>query len=312
MSLSSVYLDRIASYVPESREGTLDRGMRFGFKEDFLIGKLGTLKIARKSPKDQASDLCVKAVHQLELNENDLDSLGALVVCTQTPDNHGIPHVSAIVQAKLNLSENCACFDISLGCSGYVYGLSIVTAFMHANGIKKGLFLTADPYSEIVDPNDRATALLFGDAATASLFTSEGGRWSVEDVLFGTAGAGGRAINNDEGKLSMNGQAVFNFAMKTVPVQVRALLSRNRLVEEDVDLFLFHQGSRYIVEKLMNRMNLPKEKVPIFLEDIGNTVSSAIPLTMQHCLKNSEAETIVVSGFGVGLSYGTVLLRKKI
>jgi 3-oxoacyl-[acyl-carrier-protein] synthase-3 len=303
-----VRLTRIASYIPPGRVDTRERGRAFDYGDDFLEGKLGTTSLAIKEPDEQASDLCVKAARELENQGVSLADIGAVIVCTQTPDGHGIPHTSAVVHAKLGLADTCACFDLSLGCSGYVYGLSVITSFMQANGIRRGLFFTSDPYSSIVDPADQATCLLFGDAATVSLLEADASGWQLTDVLFGTQGKGGAAINNVSGTLAMSGRDVFNFAMLTVPKQIQALLVRQNMTLDQVDRVVLHQGSRYIVDKLRERLRLPEEKVPVHIADLGNTVSSAIPLTLAAVLKKDAPRRILISGFGVGLSYATGLL----
>lgn len=306
---AAVRLKAVACHIPERREPTSARGHTFGYGEDFLEGKLGTSALAVKEPGQQASDLCVAAARILESRGMPLQDIGALVVCTQTPDHHGIPHCSAIVHRKLALPDTCACFDISLGCSGYVYGLSVVTSFMQANGIRRGLFFTCDPYSQIVDPADQATGLLFGDAATVTFLEAEGPGWVLKDILFGTQGAGGDAIHNRGGTLQMNGRDVFNFALTQVPRQIRTLLQRQALLSATVDLFVLHQGSRYIVDKIRDRLDLPPEKVPLRLSGIGNTVSSAIPLVLEDHLHTRPAR-LILSGFGVGLSYATALIER--
>ncbi|TDU69231.1 3-oxoacyl-[acyl-carrier-protein] synthase-3 [Prosthecobacter fusiformis] len=306
--MSPVRLNRIVGHIPSGRVDTRERGRIFGYEDDFLAGKLGTTSLAIKEPDDQASDLCVKAARELEKQGITLDDIGAVVVCTQTPDGHGIPHTSAVVHAKLGLADACACFDISLGCSGYVYGLSVIISFMQANKIQKGLFFTSDPYSAIIDPTDQATCLLFGDAATVSLLEAGAPGWQLTDVIFGTQGKNGAAINNRGGKLAMNGRDVFNFALTTVPKQIQSLLTRQELTLEEVDRVVLHQGSRYIVDKLRERMRLPEDKVPLHLTDLGNTVSSAIPLTLEATLQIGSPKRILISGFGVGLSYATGLL----
>lgn len=305
---ASVRLKNIGCYIPPGVYRTTGPGAAYGYAADFLDEKIGTQTLPRKESGQQTSDLCVEAVHALQAQGIQTDDIGLLVVCTQTPDDHGIPHSSAVVHGKLGLPDSCACFDISLGCSGYVYGLSIVSAFMQANGIQRSLFITCDPYSAIVDPADQATGLLFGDAATVSLLESSGAGWALKDSLFATQGKGGDAIHNRKGVLHMNGREVFNFALTQVPKQIRCLLERNRLTLDDVDLLVLHQGSRYIVEKIRERLKQPAEKVPVYLSGIGNTVSSAIPLTLAHHLHTRPAR-IVLSGFGVGLSYASTVLE---
>lgn len=286
----------------------MERGASFDYGTDFLLGKLGTLEQAVKAPDQQASDLCVLAAEAMAQECISMADIGALVVCTQTPDHHGIPHTSAVVHGLLGLPDACACFDISLGCSGYVYGLSVVMAFMQAHGISRALFFTSDPYSAIVDPADQATGLLFGDAATVTLLESGGSGWVLKDILFGTNGAGGSAIHNRDGQLHMNGREVFNFALTKVPGQLRSLLERSGLSWDDVDLLALHQGSAYIVEKIRERLKLPTAKAPVFLDGFGNTVSSAIPLLLEQHLSQKPGR-VVISGFGVGLSYASALLE---
>ena len=307
----TVLIQSVSGYVPDGRLESLPKGELFGYGVNFLEGKIGTLSLAVKDEGDEASDLCVKAFRAYEKRGGSLDGVGLVVVCTQTPDGHGIPHTSAVVHAKLGLPDECACFDISLGCSGYVYGLSVVKAFMEANGITKGLFFTSDPYSSIIDPHDQATCLVFGDAATVTVMEAGRGGWELKDVVFGTRGSGGGAIHNREGRLFMNGRDVFNFAMLTVPKQIHAHLEKRGLELKDVDQVVLHQGSRYIVDKLRERLKLPAEKVPLHLNGVGNTVSSAIPLTLENVLNSTDGcQRILMSGFGVGLSFATGLLER--
>lgn len=307
-----VRITALVGYVPEGRKDTVELGAGFGYGLDFLEGKLGTSVLARKGEGQQASDLCVEAARRLEGLGWSLSGVDMVVVCTQTPDGHGIPHVSAVVHAKLGLGDECACFDISLGCSGYVYGLSVVKAFMEANGLRRGLFFTSDPYSGIIDPADQATCLLFGDAATVTLLEVGGDGWCLSDAIFATKGKGGDAINNREGSLQMDGRAVFNFALTAVPKQINELLARRSLSFDEIDAVVLHQGSRYIVDKLRERMKLPEHKVLVHLAGLGNTVSSAIPLTLEAVFaKDKGLERVLISGFGVGLSYATGLLERR-
>ncbi len=306
----------IASYVPEHHESNFDKKAQFDIDDDFIINKIGVLKVSRKAPGETASDMCVKAFRALtektRLSPGDID---CIVVCTQNPDNGGIPHTSANVHAKIGAPDRCAAFDVSLGCSGYVYGLSIIKAFMEQNGLKRGLFFTADPYSSIIDPADKNTVLLFGDAATVTYLAADdvaAPQWLPVKFLFGTLGGEGSALQKTDGRLVMNGRAVFNFSATRVPPQVSALLSQTGLETRDIDLFVFHQGSKYILDTLQKRMALEPGKMPSNLAEHGNSVSSSIPMLLEDRLGDNGLRTIVLSGFGVGLSWASCLLRRTV
>lgn len=300
----------IASYIPEQRIMNLDVGKRFGVDETFVKEKIGVLKRSLKSPEESTSDMCFKAFKRLvEKTSINLKEIDCLVVVTQNPD-YKIPHTSAIVHGKLNLGEHVAAFDISLGCSGYVYALSIVKSFMQENNLRFGLLFTADPYSDIVDENDKNTSLLFGDAATVTLM-GENGRYDLGKFSFGTSGENYKSLMCEDAKLSMDGREVFNFTARYVPADVKTTLERNQLGLDDVDLFLFHQGSKFIVDTVRKRLGLNLEKAPFHMLHYGNTVSSSIPLMLEEELEAEERNTILISGFGLGFSWASTVLFKN-
>ena len=302
-------IERIAGYLPQKRHHNADRIEEFSIGHDFLNDKLGVTQIAVKEEFEETSDMCVKAFEHLVKNHYiAIDTVDCLAVCTQNPDGWGLPHTSAIVHHKLNLSQRCATFDISLGCSGYVYSLSIFHAFMQANGYKHGLLFTCDPYSKIINAKDKNTALLFGDAATVTYF-SEKPQWCLGKPVFGTAGKDWEAIKvGEDGRFSMQGRAVFNFAATTVPGNILETLDKNGLKKDDIDLFVLHQGSKYILDVVARRLNVPRIRMPFLAGNYGNTVSSSIPLILEQSAK--EKRNILISGFGVGLSWGSLILTE--
>jgi len=300
----------IGVYIPESYISNRDRKEKFEIDDNFIQNKIGVERVTRKLINEDTSDLCVHAFNTLVgkngVNINDID---CIIVCTQNPDKNGIPHTSSIVHKKLNGKDECACFDISLGCSGYVYSFSIIKSFMEANGMKKGLLFTADPYSKIINEEDKNTSLLFGDAATVTLLTNEESNWFPMKFKFSTRGKDGDALHNNEGSLEMDGRAVFNFSAKSVPLQVSSLLNEVGLRLEDINLFIFHQGSRYIVETLARRIKIDKEKLAFGMDKYGNTVSSSIPIILEKEINKSLGK-ILLSGFGVGLSWASCIIEK--
>ena len=299
----------ISSYVPTGRKKNTELSAAFELEEGFLRDKIGVLERAVKAPEQDTSDLALLALQRLIVDHKlDAESIQVVVVVTQNPDRN-IPHVSALVHGRTGLSESCAAFDISLGCSGYVYGLSILKSFMQTNGLSVGVLITADPYSKIIDEADRNTALLFGDAATATLI-SDDPVWSLDAFSFGSRGKDWSAIRTVGGKFTMDGRAVFTFAATQVPKDVRQLLDGAGLTLDEVDRFVMHQGSRFIVKSIADRLKQPMDKFPVAIEYCGNTVSSTIPLILEKEQSDPTATTIVLSGFGVGLSWASCLCRR--
>ncbi|MBE0515336.1 ketoacyl-ACP synthase III [Sulfurimonas sp.] len=301
-------IKEIASYIPDKKISNYDKKEQFELDDDFIENKIGVKTHSIKEQGEKASDLCVKAfenlIQKIGLNKETID---CCVVVTQNPD-YNIPHTSAIVHGKLELSQDCACFDISLGCSGYVYGLSNIISFMKSNGLKNGLLFTADPYSEIVDSEDKNTALLFGDGATVT-YISEAGIYMPKGFSFGTNGEHYKELLCKD-KLYMNGRAVFNFTATTIPKHIQQLLEKNGLEDKDVDKYVLHQGSKYIVDTIRKRLKIDENKVPFDMYEYGNTISSSIPIILEKEMKNSDNKRFVISGFGVGLSWGSAIIEK--
>ena len=300
----------IGSFVAPNTVSNHARRGQAGKDEGFIRDKIGFEALAKRDPGQETSDMCVAAFEDLRRTPGfDPATVDCLVVCTQNPDAHGLPHTSAIVHGKLGLGPDVASFDISLGCSGYVYGLAMMTAFMAANGLRSGLLFTADPYSKIIDPQDWDTELLFGDAATVT-WLGEAPVYACRPAIFGTDGSMGHSIAVAErgGTLRMLGSNVFKFSMTAVPEQIRRYLAREGLGEDDIDLFLFHQGSRFIVDNLTRKLGLPPEKVPFEAGQVGNTVSSSLPLMLKQRLQ-APPPRVLMSGFGVGLSWATMVLE---
>ncbi len=301
----------IHAYVPEGRLDVVTEAERFGATADFVHDKLGFSTLSRRAPEQETSDLAQQAIQAaLDVHPGLDTALGLLIVVTQTPDGRGLPHVSAMLQGRLGLPNTLAAFDLSLGCSGWVYALGVAKSFMEAHGIAFGLVVTADPYSKIVDPEDRNTALLFGDAATATVLGPDPA-WAIGHFTFATEGKHARDLMvGADNRLAMNGRAVFTFTATQVPLCVTNTLAKNGLTTADLDLLILHQASRYIVTTIGERLNIA-DKVPFLAARTGNTVSSSIPLALldDAC---APAKTIAVCGFGVGLSMAATLLSRPI
>jgi 3-oxoacyl-[acyl-carrier-protein] synthase-3 len=208
------------------------------------------------------------------------------------------------------LTTGVAAFDISLGCSGYVYGLFVLKGFLEASGLSNGILVTADPYSKIIDPADRVTSLLFGDAATAT-WLGENPAWKLDGVGYGTNGGGAEYLCKRQKRLHMNGRQIFNFANMQVAPHIRNLLDKQGLDERDIDLYCMHQGSAAIVNAIGSQFPAVFDRFVVDMLETGNTVSSSIPLLLETRAFDDNVKRILLSGFGVGLSWASAIISKN-
>lgn len=311
----------IACFFPETALDNDELRRRFEFSEGFLEEKLGIERRYLARVGDTTSDMCAAAVDRLlsEAGERP-QAIDALLLVTLNPD-YMMPHTAALVQEKCGLPKTVASFDIALGCSGYVYGLAVADAMMRVHGFSNVVLLTAVNFSRIMDPESRDTVPIFGDAATATLLTSEDPRYFLGKSTFGTDGAMAEAIivrgsgtaGEGDGTLEMDGRAVFNFMMTEVPPDVRRCLELNHLEIDDVDTWVFHQASNYMVENLARRLRIPAERVVLDLEDGGNTSSCTIPVTLSRRVLDRDTlpDVVGLSGFGVGASWASSILFRN-
>jgi 3-oxoacyl-[acyl-carrier-protein] synthase-3 len=283
------------------------------------------------------SDLCYKSAEKL-LEELDWDrnEIGLLIFISHSAD-YRLPMTACILQNRLGLSKECMAFDSPLGCSGFVYGLSIASSIMSLGFIKKALLLAGNTQSFYASPIDKSTALLFGDGGSACALeydlntkdffnfhlTSDG---SGKDVLIVHDGGNRNPVNEKSFVMEefedgikrtrlhekMDGMAVFSFTLSDVPNALKKFHSKFNIKPENIDYFLLHQANKFVCEKIRRKLQYPLEKVPYNINEFGNTSAASIPLLMvtelQEKLKTEELE-IVMSGFGVGLSIGTAHIK---
>lgn len=280
------------------------------------------------------SDLCYQSAKKLleELNW-ELDEIGLLIFVSHTQD-YKLPATACILQNRLGLSKECMAFDVPLGCSGFVYGMGIANSILSSGSIKKALLLVGNTQSFYASPEDKSTALLFGDAGTAialeydensknefySHFQTDGSGY--ENLIVPDGGCRNPVNNHsfimeefEEGiKRSrlhekMNGGDVFTFAYFNVPKSLNKLLDFYSLSKEEIDYLLLHQANRFMCEGIRKKMKLNIEKVPYNINEYGNTSGASIPLLMvtnlQKELQNRDLK-FLATGFGVGLSLGSI------
>jgi len=313
----AVGIQAISFYLPGTPISNTTVIAEHDFEEPFIRNKLGITSRHFAAHDEFSSDLAVAACLKLfDQTGVDVKSIGLLIVVTQTPD-YCLPHVSALVQDRTNLSSNCAAMDINLGCSGYVYGLATALALMEAQGIERGVLVTTETYSKLVSPADRATAPLFGDAATATLLGPHP-IYTVGQLDFGTDGsrheeliARGSAMRRDIVEpLFMDGRGIFSLVMEEVPKSVERCLERNGKTKSDIDLWLFHQANSFMLKSLAGLLKIPDDKLVIDMKDTGNTTSSTIPIALERQILSQDVKpnNIFLSGFGVGLSWASTIL----
>jgi 3-oxoacyl-[acyl-carrier-protein] synthase-3 len=299
----------IAHYIPEGRVNNYDRKEEFQIDDNFIENKIGFQSVARKAKDETTFSMCMKAFDNLIKKGNvKKEEIEIVILVTQTPE-FNIPHTSAIIHNKLELQPACMCFDVSQGCAGYIHGLSVIQAVMEQNGFKKGLLFTCDPYSDIMNHSDRNTTLLFGDGAAVTLLTDDP-VYEIGKYTFGTLPNSNEALTCVDGVVNMYGRQVFSFAVREVPKDFELVLSRNNLKKEDIDQFLLHQGSLYIINALRDKLGLTAEQAPFDAANYGNVVSSSIPVILEKSLGNEDHKKLLLSGFGVGLSWGSTILRR--
>lgn len=331
------YIANIEYYLPEKKVTNKD------IVEDFpewsvekIANKVGVNVRHVVQDEETAQDLAVNAAQKLfENNRIDRDSIDYVLFCTQSND-YKLPTSACIVQHELGLRKDIGALDFNLGCSGYVYGLSLAKGLIVADIAKNVLLLTAETYSKYIHPKDKGNRTIFGDAATATIISSSGFA-EIGNFNLGTDGSGAENLmvktggtrypqqandlsfdeNNNpvsSDYLYMNGSEIFIFTLDNVPVLIDKTLERNSLKKEDVDLFVYHQANKYMLDVLRKKNKIEKEKFYYCLSEFGNTVSNTIPIALFEAIKDGtihEEMNVIIAGFGVGYSWGATLLRFK-
>lgn len=286
-------------------------------------------------PDETCLDLAAEACEKLfQTGVVSREDVGAIIVCTQSPD-HIMPPNSTLLQHRLGLPNTVAAFDYSLACSGFIYGLFMAKSLIESQALDNILLVTAEAYSKLIHPQDRGTMALFGDGAAVSLIRS--GSKGLGEITLGTDGSGGdrfmvpaggarmpkssetsveiaNALGNvrTPENIHMDGPAVMNFVKKRVPGSVNDLLNKTGYTQDDISLFVFHQGSALSLDYLQSALKLPPEKVYRNLDRIGNTVSASIPMAIRDAQSEGLARPgsrLLLAGFGVGFSWGACILE---
>lgn len=325
--MTGVRLAGIAAAVPENRIPIEQLKFPSTNAKAQFVRQVGVSEKRTSHNLLTAGDLCSMAAKQLlrEINWNP-NSVGALVLVTQSPD-HLMPSTAIALQNRLELPKSCLAFDINLGCSGWVYGLSVVSSLMQTLSIPRALLLAGET-AVLTSENDLGYFPLMGDAGTATAlelsetaepmhfqFYSDGSRF--QSIHAPNSGARHFADGGTETDLKyraqMDADQVLRFCLRDVLPNLRSFMEKHGADEENVNHFVFHQANRLINETMRKKLNIPTEKLPYSIGQFGNTSSASIPLTIvtQIGAQMASKQTLLCSGFGVGLSMAHVLLKTE-
>ncbi len=319
----------IAMHLPERVETNDDLAALFPkWDLELIFAKTGIFSRHIAGPEECASDLGVAAAEKLfATHAIDPKSIDFLLFCTQTPD-YPLPTTACLVQHRLGLPTTAGALDFNLGCSGFVYGLSLADGLIRSGAAQRVLLITAETYSKYIDSNDRSLRTIFGDGAAATLIEA-GETPSLSAFAFGTDGSAGDALMVNTGgarpadtalqprtklrwasKLYMDGPGLIKLTLDTVPQMIERVLAAGEVDESQIELFLVHQATHKLLDHLRQEMQLDEERMPTVLRDYGNTVSSTIPIIM-HELRASgrlrRGTRSLLAGFGVGFSWAGCL-----
>jgi 3-oxoacyl-[acyl-carrier-protein] synthase-3 len=299
-----------------------------------ISSKVGIVSRHIAARDETAGDLAVKAAESLFAEYGiDRESVDFILLCTQSPDFF-LPTTACIIQDRLHIPQSTGALDFNLGCSGFVYGLALAKGLIAGGVARNILLLTAETYSKYLHPSDKGNRSIFGDGAAACLI-SETGFARIGDFVLGTDGNGydrlivrngcsrhretnGKVALDESGSemrddyLYMNGGDIFNFTLKVIPGLEKQILQKNGLEKKDIDYYVFHQANKFMLETIRKVCSIASERFYLNMEQVGNTVSSTIPIALKDCMDNgsiTSGMSVMIAGFGVGLSWGGTVLK---
>jgi 3-oxoacyl-[acyl-carrier-protein] synthase-3 len=329
----------IEYYLPETVVSTADLAREY---PDWSVTKIDSktgISERHIVPSDEcSSDLAAAAAEKLfasgACGSGDIDFV---LLCTQSPD-YFLPTSACLLQNRLGIRTSAGALDFNLGCSGFIYGLGLAQGLIGTGQASHVLLLTAETYSKFIHPRDRSVRTIFGDAGAATLVVAENVTEPlIGPFVYGTDGKGGPnlivpcgamrrphtlesavAVEDESGNvrsddnLFMNGAEIFNFTLAAVPQSIDALLAKSGKKLDDIDLFVFHQANKYMLDHLRKRLSIPEEKFQVAMNHCGNTVSCTVPIALKHALEDGKVKAgsvLMLVGFGVGYSWGATLVR---
>lgn len=338
-SYSDIEIIGMNACVPNNSISNMEYSSFFSLEEARKVVKMTGIE-SRRSAKVgiAASDLAYTAAYNL-LNDMDIapESIDGIVFCSVTPD-YRMPATSFVLQDRLGVRKNAVCFDVNMGCGGFVFSLNLIYSMMASQQLQRVLLLNAHVITKNMSHKDKATSLLFGDGATATLVARNETNANKNQTYFSsmTDGSGFEFIirpgggyrnpssidtltskKREDGSyrtdedLSMDGPAIFDFTITKVPADIQKILRISSTTIDVIDSFVFHQANLFIIKHIAKKLKVPMDRVPISLDRYGNLSSASIPLTIVSELKDklqNQRSKLLLCGFGVGLAWGSVIL----
>lgn len=334
--MTAAYLAGIAYHLPERVVTNAElQAENPSWEMDRIASKVGITARHIAAPDETAADLGYAAAEKLLTGMHvDRGDIEYVLFCSQSPD-YALPTTACVLQDRLRLRTTCGALDFNQGCSGYVYGLHLAHALIAAEQVRTVLLITAETYSKYIHPRDRSVRVLFGDGASASLISAAPAGARIGSAVLGTDGSGSGNLVVPAGgarrpacaatkvevadangsvrtaeHLFMDGQELFLFTLRRVPEVVDATLHKAGLTRADVHWYVFHQANAFMNEHLRAKLKIPRERAPVFLETVGNTVSSTIPIALREVgTQFCAGDRVMCVGFGVGYSWGACMLE---
>lgn len=329
-----VFIKAISYYLPDKVLTNEQLAEEFPeWTVEKIASKIGVNERHIAAENETSVDMGIKAANRL-FEEHHIDRLDIdfLLFCTQSPD-YFLPTSACLIQDRLGLPTTCGAIDFNQGCSGYIYGLSLAKGLIAGGIAKNVLLITSETYTKHLHPKDKGNRTIFGDAAAATLISTDGFA-EIGHFSLGTDGKGAdnlivktgafrqnKPLNDlyfdtengypkSSDYLFMDGGEIFNFTSKAVPTLVDENLAINNLQKDHVDLFIFHQANKFMINFLRKQLDINKDRFFIYMENVGNTVSSTIPIALYEAQRtNALKGNVLLAGFGVGYSWGATVLK---
>jgi len=330
MGVNHACISAIEYYLPAKILDNSELSQQFPeWTEEKILNKTGIRRRHIAAQGETSVDMAVEAAQALfRIGVVSPHEIDFLILCTQSPD-YFLPTSACMVQSRLGVPTGVGALDINLGCSGYVYCLSLAQGLIEAGHANRILLITSETYSKFLDPLDKGVRALFGDGAAATLVERRDialgeGSW-LGPFVFGTDGSGAETLIVREGAmrriedglehdpfLRMDGPSIFSFSLKRVPAAVESLLQKSGLSMGDIDHFIFHQANAFMLEALRKAIGISPNRFYVDVFDKGNTVSSTIPIAISDACRSGRIkphQTLMLVGFGVGLSWAACVAR---